>query len=55
MDARETRKDLTEKELAQLMQAYFRRFVASARIERDEVTGEPIVRVEFADTRVQAN
>jgi hypothetical protein len=51
MDARETRKELTEKELAEVLQAYFRRFVMSARIERD-AAGVPVVRVEFAAPKV---
>lgn len=50
MDARETSKTLTERELAQILQRYFARFVTSAHIERDE-NGEPVVRVEFAQAR----
>jgi hypothetical protein len=55
MDAHAKRKDLTEKELAEVLQQAFRRFVASARIERDPRTGEPIVRVEFDAPRGQVN
>jgi hypothetical protein len=51
MDAHETRKELTEKELAEVLQAYFRRFVTSARIALD-AAGAPVVRVEFAAPKV---
>lgn len=51
MDAHETRKELTEKELAEVLQAYFRRFVTSAKIARD-AAGVPVVRVEFQPAKV---
>ncbi len=38
---------LTEAELAQALQAHFRRFVKSARLTQDERTGEPVVLVEY--------
>ena len=44
-----TTRNLTESELAQLLQAYFRQFVRAARLTQDPRTGEPVVRVEFAD------
>lgn len=40
---------LTEQELALVLQAHFRRFVRAARVTQDERTGEPVVKVEFAD------
>lgn len=40
---------LTEQELAKVLQAHFRQFVRTARVTQDERTGEPVVRVEFAD------
>jgi hypothetical protein len=38
---------VTESELREIMQAHFRRFVASARLTQDARTGEPVVLVEF--------
>lgn len=43
----QVRKVLTERELREVMQAHFRRFVSSARLTQDSRTGEPVVEVEF--------
>ena len=47
-------RNLTEKELAQVLQAHFRAFVRSARLTQDQRTGEPVVRVEFATSPREA-
>lgn len=46
-----TSQTITEPELAKLLQAHFRRFIASARLTQDRRTGEPVVEVEFDERR----